>query len=86
MYMIFNSRKCSFVKGTYVISNTLNIPVDTDIVGEMWSQILIKGSVFNDQSDPQVALKFGNTGDVGSLRVTDMIIRSVTGTSSRFCR
>jgi len=63
------------VSGSYVISNTLNIPAGTDIIGEMWSQILVKGSVFNDVNNPHVALKFGNAGDIGTLRVTDMVIR-----------
>jgi len=61
--------------GSYVISNTLNIPVGTDILGEMWSQILVKGTAFNDVNNPKVALKFGNSGDVGTLKVTDLVIR-----------
>lgn len=64
-------------QGTYVISDTLNIPVGTDMIGEMWSQILVKGSVFNDQNIPNVALKFGNVGDVGTLRVSNMLVRFV---------
>ena len=68
-------RDCSLVLGTYVISDTLRIPVGTDIVGEMWSQILLKGSVFNDMNNPRVGLKFGQTGDVGALRVSDLVIR-----------
>jgi glucan 1,3-beta-glucosidase len=47
------------------------------MIGEIWSQILVKGSVFNDQNNPHVALKFGNTGDVGTLRVTNMLVRFV---------
>jgi glucan 1,3-beta-glucosidase len=63
------------ISGSYVISNTLNIPAGTDIIGEMWSQILVKGPAFNDVNNPQVALRFGDVGDIGTLRVTDMVIR-----------
>jgi hypothetical protein len=49
--------------------------VDTIIVGEMWSQILIKSPCFNDQDNPKVAVQFGQPGDVGSLQVSDMVFR-----------
>jgi hypothetical protein len=61
--------------GVYVITNTLRIPVDTIIVGEMWSQILIKDPSFNDQNNPKVAVQFGQSGDVGSLQVSDIVFR-----------
>ncbi|KIM34208.1 glycoside hydrolase family 55 protein [Serendipita vermifera MAFF 305830] len=70
-----------FDAGSYVISDTLNIPVGTDMIGEMWSQILIKGTAFNDVNNPKVALKFGNAGDVGTLKVTDIVISTVAGSS-----
>lgn len=49
--------------------------MDTIIVGEIWSVILIKDASFNDQDNPKVALKFGEPGDIGSLQVSDMIFR-----------
>jgi glucan 1,3-beta-glucosidase len=60
-----------------LITDTLRIPANTDIVGEMWSQILVKGSKFNDINNPRVALKFGNAGDKGYLRVSDIVVRWV---------
>ncbi|KAG8819818.1 hypothetical protein FRC19_009502 [Serendipita sp. 401] len=70
-----------FDAGSYVISDTLNIPAGTDIVGEMWSQILVKGTNFNDMNNPRVALKFGNAGDVGTLRVSDIVISTYAGSA-----
>ncbi|CCA67681.1 probable glucan 1,3-beta-glucosidase [Serendipita indica DSM 11827] len=70
-----------FDAGTYLVSDTINIPVGTDIVGEMWSQILAKGTNFNDQNNPRVVLKFGKSGDVGSLRVSDIVISTYAGSA-----
>ncbi|PVG03211.1 putative glucan 1,3-beta-glucosidase [Serendipita vermifera] len=70
-----------FDAGTYVISDTLRIPPNTDIVGEMWSQILVKGTNFSDVNNPRVALKFGNTGDQGYLRVSDIVVSTVAGSA-----
>jgi hypothetical protein len=74
----YNRPLCVYtISGTYLITDTLRIPANTDIVGEMWSQILVKGSNFNDINNPRVALKFGNAGDKGYLRVSDIVVRWV---------
>ncbi|KAG8832104.1 hypothetical protein FRC17_002050 [Serendipita sp. 399] len=70
-----------FDSGSYVITDTLRIPSGTDIVGEMWSQILIKGTNFNNLNNPRVALKFGNPGDVGNLRVSDIVVSTYAGSA-----
>ncbi|EMD38344.1 glycoside hydrolase family 55 protein [Gelatoporia subvermispora B] len=62
-----------FDAGTYLISNTLTIPAGTQMVGEAWSVIMGGGSVFQDQSNPTVMVKVGNSGDEGIVEITDIL-------------
>ncbi|OCH86564.1 exo-beta-1,3-glucanase [Obba rivulosa] len=62
-----------FDAGTYLISNTLTIPAGTQMVGEAWSVIMGGGSAFQDQSNPTVMVKVGNSGDEGIVEITDII-------------
>lgn len=70
----FSGCKIIFVDhGTYLVTDTLNIPPGTQIVGEVWSVILGAGSKFQDQSNPHVVVRVGQDGDVGNVEISDII-------------
>ncbi|KAK5630292.1 hypothetical protein RRF57_006007 [Xylaria bambusicola] len=62
--------------GTYILKDTVTIPKDAKIVGETWSQFAASGSKFSDASKPVVMLKVGNSGDVGTVELQDLILTS----------
>ncbi|KFA45429.1 hypothetical protein S40293_10065 [Stachybotrys chartarum IBT 40293] len=63
-----------FPAGIYLVEGTVEIPVNSRIVGASWSQIQGTGSFFSDMNDPQVVVRVGQPGDEGALEMTDMII------------
>ena len=62
--------------GTYLLKDTVTIPKDAKIVGETWSQFAASGSKFSDATKPIVMLKVGNSGDVGTVELQDLILTS----------
>ena len=59
--------------GIYIITDTLNIPVGSRIIGQAWPQIMATGSAFGDITNPKVAVKVGATGSVGPVEVQCMM-------------
>ncbi|KAJ3556896.1 hypothetical protein NPX13_g10039 [Xylaria arbuscula] len=62
--------------GTYILKDTVTIPKDAKIVGETWSQFAASGIRFSDATKPVVMLKVGNSGDVGTVELQDLILTS----------
>lgn len=64
--------------GAYLISNTITIPNNIKIVGEIWPLFMIDGSspVFSDQTNPQVAFRVGQPGDTGSVEIQEIIFET----------
>ena len=46
-----------FPAGIYLIGSTINVPVGSILVGEMWSQFMAFGSFFSDVDNPKVMMK-----------------------------
>jgi hypothetical protein len=46
-----------FPAGMYVVEDTINVPVNTKMVGVLWSQIMATGSLFQDEKKPKVLIK-----------------------------
>ncbi|TRM62679.1 glycoside hydrolase family 55 protein [Schizophyllum amplum] len=63
--------------GTYIVSKTLTIPVGSRIVGEVFSVIAGSGDAFKDSANPQVVVKVGNEGDVGTIEIQDIAFSTV---------
>lgn len=59
--------------GIYVIQDTLNIPKNSRIIGQAWSQIMAKGPKFQNVNQPHVAVRVGSPGDVGIVEIQDML-------------
>ena len=70
-----------FDAGTYKVTSTLTFPPNSKLVGESYSVIMSSGAFFNDATNPQPVVKVGNTGDVGSVEWSDMIV-STQGTQA----
>lgn len=62
-----------FPFGVYKITDTLHVPVGSRIMGQAWSQIMASGVKFQDERKPRVAVKVGNTGDVGIVEIQSMM-------------
>ncbi|KAL6234792.1 hypothetical protein BDW75DRAFT_230891 [Aspergillus navahoensis] len=59
--------------GVYKIQDTLHIPLGSRIVGQAWSQIMATGDKFADVDNPRVAVKVGDSGDVGIVEIQDLL-------------
>lgn len=62
-----------FPAGIYRVGGTVTIPTGSRVQGASWSQIQGAGAYFSDMSRPQVVVKVGNRGDVGTMEIVDMM-------------
>lgn len=65
-----------FDHGAYLISNTINVPSNIRMTGEVWPLIMITGEFFQDQSNPQPGFLIGKPGDVGNVEISDLIFET----------
>lgn len=63
-----------FDHGSYVITDTLKIPKNIKITGEVWPMIMVHGSKFADQKNPVPAIQVGQKGESGSVEISDLVI------------
>ncbi|KAJ5710984.1 hypothetical protein N7488_005140 [Penicillium malachiteum] len=70
-----------FPHGVYIIKDTLNIPQNSRILGQAWSQIMATGDKFGDVKNPRVAVKVGKEGDEGIAEIQDLLF-TVSGPTS----
>ena len=69
-YVIF------FDHGVYKVSDTIQIPADTRIVGEVWAVIMADGAAFQDRHNPKPVWRVGNPGDVGCVELSDLLFQT----------
>jgi len=62
-----------FPAGIYRVGGTVTIPTGSRVQGSSWSQIQGAGMYFSDIRKPQVVVKVGNRGDVGTMEIVDMM-------------
>lgn len=62
-----------FPAGTYIVTSTVTIPKGSKVVGEAWSQIMGAGKAFSDMKKPNVVVRVGKQGDVGSVEIQDIL-------------
>jgi hypothetical protein len=70
-----------FPFGVYVVRDTLKVPVGSRIIGQAWSQIMGKGSNFQNELKPRAVIKVGEPGDVGIVEIQDMLF-TVSGNTA----
>lgn len=62
-----------FPAGIYQVGSTVFIPTGSVVQGSSWSQIQGAGSYFSDLHNPQVMVRVGNRGDVGTIEIVEML-------------
>ncbi|EKJ74240.1 hypothetical protein FPSE_05537 [Fusarium pseudograminearum CS3096] len=60
--------------GVYIITDTLDIPVGSRVIGQAWPQIMATGSKFADALKPRVAVRVGLPGQVGVVEIQNMMM------------
>ncbi|CCX29619.1 pectate lyase superfamily protein-domain-containing protein [Pyronema domesticum] len=65
-----------FPHGVYIISDTVDIPVNTRIVGEVWSVIMANGAAFQDRNNPKPVWRAGKAGDSGVIEMQELIFQT----------
>jgi len=59
--------------GVYVVTDTLHVPVGTQMTGEALPVVLGTGDRFNDPAHPRAVVQVGRPGDAGELVISNMI-------------
>ncbi|OAA50318.1 glucan 1,3-beta-glucosidase GLUC78 precursor [Metarhizium rileyi] len=66
-----------FDHGAYLITDTVKVPKNIKIVGEIWPLILAGGCKnFKDESNPKPVFQVGNSGDVGNVEMQDLMFET----------
>ncbi|KAL4880128.1 pectate lyase superfamily protein-domain-containing protein [Aspergillus karnatakaensis] len=63
-----------FDHGAYVITDTVKVPKNIKIVGEVWPVLMAHGTKFSDELNPIPLLQVGSPGDVGSVEISDITL------------
>ncbi|KAH0547838.1 hypothetical protein FGG08_000095 [Glutinoglossum americanum] len=66
-----------FDSGAYVVSQTVKIPKNIRITGEIWPLILASGPAFQDENNPTPVFQIGVSGDEGAVEISDLIFQTV---------
>ncbi|PHH61775.1 hypothetical protein CDD81_7986 [Ophiocordyceps australis] len=64
-----------FDHGSYIVTDTIQLPSNVKIVGEVWPLIMAAGDkAFKDQANPQPVFRVGNPGDEGLVEIQDIVL------------
>ena len=64
-----------FDHGAYKITNTVMVPPQLNITGEVYPMIMASG--FTDQSNPKAVFQVGSPGDTGSVEISDLVFQTI---------
>jgi glucan 1,3-beta-glucosidase len=59
------------------VTDTITVPKDIRITGEIWPMILAGGDSFSDQSKPKAVFQVGKSGDKGSVEMSDLVFQTL---------
>ena len=65
-----------FDHGAYVITDTVNVPPNIRITGEILPLIMAAGEAFSDSSKPRPVFRVGQPGQRGSVEMSDLIFET----------
>ncbi|KAL4934324.1 exo-beta-1,3-glucanase Exg0 [Aspergillus undulatus] len=63
-----------FDHGAYVLTDTVRVPTNIKIVGEVWPVLMAHGEKFSDQENPIPLLQVGQPGDTGNVEISDLTL------------
>jgi glucan 1,3-beta-glucosidase len=66
-----------FDHGAYIITQTVNVPKNIKVTGEMWPLIMAKGAFFSDASNPKAVWSVGTAGETGAAELTDLVFETM---------
>ncbi|KIX92675.1 uncharacterized protein Z520_11527 [Fonsecaea multimorphosa CBS 102226] len=66
-----------FDHGAYVITDTVTIPPNSRITGEIWPLIMAQGTAFADINNPKPVFQVGAQGSVGSVEISDLVFETI---------
>lgn len=67
-----------FDHGAYVMTDTVKVPKNVKVVGEIWALIMAGGdSNFKDQANPKPVWQVGEKGDVGNIEMQDLMFETI---------
>ncbi|KAL3472014.1 pectate lyase superfamily protein-domain-containing protein [Aspergillus californicus] len=65
-----------FDHGAYILTDTIKVPKNIKIVGEVWPVLMANGAKFSDEKNPIPLLQVGSAGDTGSVEISDLAIQT----------
>lgn len=66
-----------FDHGAYIVTDTVRVPKNVKVVGEIWPLIMAGGDKnFKDQNNPKPVFQVGQPGDVGSVEMQDLMFET----------
>ena len=65
-----------FDHGAYVISDTIQVPINLKITGELFPLIMVTGPNFADQNNPRVAWRVGSPGESGTVEISELVFET----------
>lgn len=65
-----------FDHGAYLVTDTVKIPKDVKITGEIWPMIMASGKAFADSSKPKAVFQVGQPGDKGTVEISDLVFQT----------
>ena len=65
-----------FDHGAYLIKDTVKVPSNIKITGEIWPLIMADGPSFSDSSNPKPVFQIGQAGESGAVEMSDLIFET----------
>ncbi|KAE8311298.1 pectate lyase superfamily protein-domain-containing protein [Aspergillus transmontanensis] len=65
-----------FDHGAYIITDTIKVPKNVKITGEIWPVLMAYGQKFSDEKNPIPMLQVGEVGETGSVEITDIALQT----------
>ncbi|KAG6009208.1 hypothetical protein E4U21_003061 [Claviceps maximensis] len=66
-----------FDHGAYIITDTVKVPKNIKVVGEIWPKIMAGGNKnFKDMANPKPVFQVGQPGDVGNVEMQDLVFET----------
>ncbi|CAG8978299.1 hypothetical protein HYALB_00005885 [Hymenoscyphus albidus] len=66
-----------FDHGAYVVTDTIQVPANIKITGEIWPLIMAGGNAFKDQANPKPVFRVGNPGESGNVEMSDLVFETI---------
>ena len=65
-----------FDHGAYLIKDTIRVPTNIKITGEIWPLIMADGPSFSDPANPKPVFQVGQAGEKGAVEMSDLMFET----------